>query len=122
MRRVPTVVVSDVDRAERHRALMTLLGGRPPGAKCTVFAADAATLDQLQAEPQIDVRLAPAACPCCVGQVAFRFALTRLLRESAPQYLIIELPGGPHAPRIEAMLRDHFFSAVLDLVTERRAT
>ena len=122
MRRVPTVVVSDTDRVQRHLALMTLLDGRPPGAKWTVFAADVATLDQMQGYTQIDVRLAPAACPCCVGQVAFRVALTRLLRESAPEYLIIELPGGPHAPRIEAMLRDHFFSAVLDLVTERRAT
>lgn len=101
--KVPTEVVVGGTAAERVVAIERLHSDRPAAARATVFAA-------------------PAGCPCCVGQVTFRVALTRLLREARPDRLIIELDATAHAERTLAMLEDQWFSQVLQIERVERLT
>ena len=101
--KVPTEVIVGGTAAQRVAAIERLQRNRPGTACSTVFRA-------------------PAGCPCCVGQVLFRVALTRLLREERPDRLTIELDAAAHAERTLAMLEDEWFSKVLQIERVERLT
>lgn len=53
-----------------------------------------------------------AGCPCCVGQVALRVTLTRLLRAHRPTRLLLLLAAADHAERVRRMLAEEFASVL----------
>ena len=67
-----------------------------PGTPRAVIAEGA--LWPLQADGAEIVQL--AACPCCLGAVPLRVALTRLLRRSRPRALLVLLASPEHLPRL----------------------
>lgn len=50
--------------------------------------------------------LAPRGCPCCSGRVETQVALARLLREGAPDRVLIELPDPRHLHALERALSE----------------
>jgi hypothetical protein len=79
-----------------------------PGAPCAVIAEGA--LWPLQAGSAEIVQL--AACPCCLGAVPLRVALTRLLRQSRPRALLVLLASAEHLPRLRAQIEGGAFGAI----------
>ena len=53
-------------------------------------------------------------CICCSAQVELRVALTRLLRESRPQRLLIEPSSQAKLPEVRRLLSDRWLAPVLD--------
>jgi hypothetical protein len=47
---------------------------------------------------------APRGCPCCTGRVETQVGLARLLREAAPDRVLLELPDPQHLPALERAL------------------
>ncbi len=45
-----------------------------------------------------------AGCPCCVGQVALRVTVARLLRRHRPQHLLLLLSSADHVERVRRLL------------------
>ncbi len=103
---VPTQLVLGGDAGRRLDVLHGLLARRVAGEPwavlraATSFSAGAVT----SAAPGLVVAVAPASCPCCTGQLAFRVALNRLLRSARPQRLLVELGHHRHdATALEAL-------------------
>ncbi|MGE5339733.1 MAG: hypothetical protein ACM3PU_18045 [Gemmatimonadota bacterium] len=63
-----------------------------------------------------------AGCPCCVGQVALRVAVTRLLRRHRPQRLLLLLSSADHAERVRHLLGDGDLAAAVRLVDSKHAS
>jgi hypothetical protein len=54
-----------------------------------------------------------AGCVCCVGQIALRVTLTRVLRQHRPTQLLLLLASGEHIDRVRRMLLEDQFATVL---------
>ena len=48
--------------------------------------------------------LAPRGCPCCSGRVETQITLARLLREVAPERVLLELADGRHLQALQRAL------------------
>ncbi len=112
------VVVGSNARA-RGAALRGLVTSRE--GRWAVFAC---ALPDTAFDERITVRVAPAGCACCVGLVAFRVALVRLLRETRPDALAVELVADDHTERVLATLAEESFARVLrvESITRTDAT
>lgn len=60
----------------------------------------------LAVPPQIAFARLSTGCPCCAGQVHFRVALIRLLREHRPRSVLLLLNDDQHIARVRALLAD----------------
>jgi hypothetical protein len=49
-------------------------------------------------------RVDPAGCPCCTGRVETQLALVRLLRESKPERVLLELADETHLASLQRAL------------------
>jgi G3E family GTPase len=49
-------------------------------------------------------RLLPGGCPCCTGRVETRVALVRLLRETRPERVLLELTDEAHLASLQRAL------------------
>lgn len=49
---------------------------------------------------------APRGCPCCTGRVETQVGLARLLREAAPDRVLLELPDPQHLAALARALRE----------------
>ena len=67
----------------------------------------------LPQRPHVLMRIAPPGCACCLGNVSFRVALVRLLRDARPQQVLIELATREHLDGTLAALRA--YEGVLDV-------
>jgi len=73
------------------------------------------TFAVLTAPASVVVERIAAGCVCCVGQIAMRVTLTRLLRAHRPKRLLLLLASGEHIDRVRRMLGDEQFATVLRL-------
>jgi G3E family GTPase len=92
---IPTVLVSGERGAGKTTLLSRLLAARPPAERRAVLLTERgeAVLPRLA---EVAVAEAEPGCVCCVGQVGLRVALTRLLRDSRPERLYVELTEPSH--------------------------
>lgn len=60
-----------------------------------------------------------AACPCCVGGVALRVSLTRVLRERRPRSILLLLADARHLEPLARRLAAQSFGVALALQLER---
>ena len=58
----------------------------------------------LAAPDDVEIVRLGAGCPCCLGLVPLRVALTRLLRRVRPRALLLLVAGDAHLPRLRALL------------------
>jgi hypothetical protein len=56
-----------------------------------------------------------AGCVCCVGHVALRVTLTRLLRVNPPDELLLLIADDAHLDRVKSLVTDGSLGARLDL-------
>jgi len=54
----------------------------------------------------VSVQTLPPGCPCCVGLVLLRTALTRLVRQRQPTHLLILATDAAHLPRLQDRIGD----------------
>ena len=104
----PTTIVTGALGVGKTTAILDLVAGEPPGARCAVLVnefgevgIDGAAL----ARDALAVREIPGGCICCTAGVALQVALVRLLREVRPTRLIIEPTGLAHPATVIDALR-----------------
>jgi len=85
---------------DRLRLIESLASGMPPEQPLAVLLCSpgvgAFVFPPPHLPPGSVLQGVSAGCPCCTGRVAVRVALVRLLRESQPRRLFIELPQSDH--------------------------
>jgi CobW/HypB/UreG, nucleotide-binding domain len=115
--RVPIEILTGRNATTRAARLAVLIEARRPGQHLAVLTcstpipADAAVPEH----PGVTIRRSAAGCPCCVGQVAFRVSLIRLLREVRPDRLLIELPADEHFERTLKRLGDEWMASAVEV-------
>lgn len=93
------------DDAQRDAAIVAWLETGPPGGADDrlLVLADGLLFDR--SGPQgIAVRALAGGCPCCVGRVALRVALTRALRSVRPAALLLLIADNRHLVRLRELL------------------
>ncbi len=93
--------------AAQQAALDAWRAGAPPVPRAIIAEG---ALWPLEAGGEEIVRL--TGCPCCLGAVPLRVALTRLLRQSRPRALLVLLASPEHLPRLRAQIEGGAFGAV----------
>jgi G3E family GTPase len=111
---IPTLVVTGARGAGKTRLIGRLLDERPPGETWAALIEDRGTARIDASEGRAIVRL-DSGCPCCVGQVSLRVALTRLLRTARPARLFVELDAASHAEAVLRLLAGPWLAPVLAL-------
>lgn len=96
-------LVTQADLSCRHR--------EPPVA--AVIAEGVFTA--LSAPAGVVIEQIATGCVCCVGQIALRVTLTRVLRQHRPAKLLLLLASGEHSDRVRRMLQEDQFATVLRL-------
>lgn len=116
--RTPVNLITGFLGAGKTTAILGLLATRPAGERWAVLVnefgkvrIDASTLED--GTGGVVVREV-SGCICCTGQIAMRVVLTRLLRVTRPDRLLIE-PGLGHLSSIINFLRDAQMMQALDL-------
>ncbi len=115
IRSVPTLIIARRALRSRTEAITALLQHRPAGARWAVLLQPRL----MPIEPDssdVSIQSTPPGCACCVGNVPFRVALTRLIRDSHPDGLIVELGASDHLEQVQRMFSDPWFSNVIALV------
>jgi G3E family GTPase len=111
---VPAVVLTGLRGAGKTTLLGAMLRARPPAERIAVLLTERG-----EAAPpglaNATVVAAEPGCVCCVGQMSLRVALTRLLRETRPERVYIELAEPAHLARALATLRSPWLAPVLDI-------
>lgn len=113
---MPTLIVGNGDAAARAIALVDAVHAAVPGRSLVLsgrFAADPSFVIPPDLSAFAEVRRPGSACACCLGEVVFRVALVRWLREVRPSSLLIELLPGWHLESFASTLGGHAF---VDLV------
>jgi hypothetical protein len=115
---VPALLVHGARLGDRLRLIERLMAQVQQEERCAVLLTSpritAPGLSLLRAAAGgVVVRVAGGGCLCCVGQVSFRVALTKLLREARPDRVIIELGHEDHLRRaIATVTGDHLSRAL----------
>lgn len=90
-----------------------VLAGRPAGARWALIVEEGEA--RLEAPEGTTLEQLLPGCACCVGQLALRVTVARVLRRERPDALILELAPGTHRDAVERLLRSGSFSGLLAL-------
>jgi hypothetical protein len=60
----------------------------------------------LEVPPEVPVTRLGGGCVCCMGQVPLRVGLTRMVRATRPDAVLLVLSRGEHLARVRALLAD----------------
>ena len=115
---IPANVVTGRRGAGQHEVIASLLASRPHGERWAVLRNDPDSLGPPTGAPDAQgVWFSSVAdgCICCSAQVGLRVALTRLLRESRPQRVLIEPSYLARTSEVLQLLSDRWLAPVLDL-------
>lgn len=110
---VPTLVFSGRRGAGKTTLIARLLAERPSGETWAVLLNERGAIG-LAAGDGIAVA-ETGGCPCCTGQLEFRVALTRLLREARPARLFLELGAASHMSDVLTTLGNPWLAPVIGL-------
>lgn len=116
LRDLPTDILAGGDRATQRAMIDTWLAARP-ASDCWAVLTGSGWLDQesvpARGRAGVVIRRLPPGCACCIGNISFKVALSRLLREVRPDHLIIILAPNDHLDQVLAMLRGEYWREVL---------
>jgi len=117
--RTPVNLITGFRGAGKTTAMCNLLLQRPPSERWAVLVndfGDAGYDDAIRTGGNnVIVREANGGCACCTGQAELRTALVRLLRETRPQRLLIELSGAARPPAVLRVLREEGLAQAITL-------
>jgi hypothetical protein len=115
-----TTLVTGSRASEREAAIAAKTAPGEPTAVILEGLPDGnSPLDALRQQAGIQlslVRIAPG-CPCCIGNLAMRVTLNRLLRR-APSRLYIGLASSSHLEQVRAFLTQPPYPALLALTED----
>jgi G3E family GTPase len=118
--RFPVNLITGAAGAGKTTAILRLLEKRPPDERWAVLINDfgRATLSATPgiAQGQVVVREV-AGCICCTAQVALRTAMVALLRDAAPQRLLLEVSAAARPASLLQLLREPGLFGALDMRT-----
>jgi G3E family GTPase len=118
--RFPVNLITGAAGAGKTTAIRRLLEKRPPDERWAVLINDfgRATPSTTPgvAQGQVVVREV-AGCICCTGRVALRTAMVALLRDAAPQRLLLEASAAARPASLLQLLREPSLSRALDVRT-----
>lgn len=112
---IPLTLVLGHPGTGKTRLVAERVKGRPNGERWVVLLAERGRTVMAGVAPWLVVREIDAGCLCCVGAVALRVALTRIVREVRPDRLILEAPGLAHARRIVRAFDDYWLAQSVKL-------
>lgn len=98
----------------KRRVIERLLSGNAGKERWAVLDNDATGLALPAADPGAQLDTLAGGCICC-ADVGLRVALTRLLRASRPQRLLLLPSGQARIPEVLRLLSDRWLAPVLDL-------
>lgn len=107
------ILVSGGSYAQRETAIAAALRDVPPGQKIAVILEglpDGSTPLQNESLLQLQ-RIAPG-CFCCIGNLALRVTLNRLLRQH-PARLYLSVASDAHLPQLEQLLQQAPYAQLL---------
>ena len=118
--RIPTMLITGAAGAGKTTAILSLLGQRASGERWAVLVNDfgeaALHTAVAAADDRVGVREVTG-CMCCTAQVSVRAALVSLLRDSAPQRLLIEASAAAVPDAICRVLAERGLADAVDLRT-----
>jgi energy-coupling factor transporter ATP-binding protein EcfA2 len=108
---VPTLVLIGPSGAGKTTLISRLLAARPHGETWAVLTNGRGVV-RIGAGDGVSVAEV-GGCVCCTAQVALRVALTRLLRETRPARLFVELDAASHTSQALKTLRNPWFAPIV---------
>lgn len=115
---VATNLVTGFLGAGKTTFIQSLLAQRPANEQWAVLLTEGgmARLSQdVSAALPVTIREVAAGCICCTGRVTLQVAITRLLRATRPDRLLIEVSALGHPSRALEVLRDPWLSRAIEL-------
>ncbi len=110
---IPVNLVTGSDAAAKSRLVGELLRRRPSGERWAVLVNEAGAGSLPQDRDGIYVSEVTQGCICCTAQLPLRVGLTRLLRETEPDRLFIQVPGQARTGEVVRMIADQWLAPVL---------
>jgi hypothetical protein len=112
-------LVSGGDYAAREAAIAADLTKRAIGAMPSAVILEGLPHGQslLQTSPTLDLQRIAPGCLCCIGNLALRVTLNRLLRKQ-PGYLYIALSNSDHIVQLRDFLSTPDYTALLRIEGE----
>lgn len=111
---IPTLLLIGPAGAGKTTLIRRLLLERPVSERWAVLLNEQGRAE-VESAPGVFVARALGGCVCCTAQVELRVALTRLLRESRPARLFIELAAASHIENVLRTLQGPWLAPVLQL-------
>ena len=96
----------------KRRVIEQLLSNKAPGERWAVLDNDSIGLAVPAADPDAQLEALSGGCICC-ADVGLRVALTRLLRATHPQRLLLLPSGRARIPDVLRLLSDRWLAPVL---------
>jgi hypothetical protein len=116
---VIAVIVYGAGLGDRLRLIEALAADLAAGEACAIMLTSArlpgASGRTLHLPPAATVHEGGGGCPCCIGRVAFQVTLARVLRQTQPRRLLIELADAKHLRRVVAALSEDRLPGVVRL-------
>lgn len=116
-----TTLVSGADALRRETAIAHAIGHLPKTDSVALILEGLASAESplhqtVNNLPWRISRIAPS-CPCCIGNLAMRVTLNRMLRPP-PQHLFISLANNAHQVQVRAFLLAAPYDQLLDLQSD----
>jgi G3E family GTPase len=111
---VRTLVLTGLRGAGKTTLIRRLLGARPASERWAVIVNERGQSSIAPTEG-VHVTEVDGGCMCCAAQLNLRVGLTRVLRESRPARLFIEVNGASHVADVLRILRGPWLAPVLRL-------
>lgn len=112
--RVPACLVTGAAGTGKRRFIVALAAARPPAERWAVLSNDTASPGISADDPSL-VFAAVNGCACCTGRVMLQTAIVRLLRDTRPARLLIEVSAAADPAAMERTLHDSSLARAVDV-------
>ena len=119
---IPTILVSGGDYLARENAIAGHLASAAPAATSIEVILEGLPAGQaiLTNSPSLQIQRIAPGCMCCIGNLAMRVTLNRVIRRQ-PGLLVISLAGNEHLDNIRLFLSQAPYDGLLELAKEIHA-
>ncbi len=118
--RIFTHLVTGRPGIERAAFITKLLDSIPSGEKITLILEGIPPVvtgvgpQELSARPDISIHVLAPGCMCCIGNLAMRVTLARVLRLEQPRHLILAMIDESHRNSLVKLMKAPPYDTLLD--------